>query len=699
MSGKTIRVAFFCLPAFLCLAGAVQAAVIYVPDNHPTIQDAVCAAQGGDTIIVRPGTYVENVDFLGKAVTLKSETGPASTTIDGNQSGGVVSFCSGEGAASVLEGFTLTNGSGTYDPGWGNYYGGGVFCTGASPTIVNNIITGNSSNGGGGICCHFDSAAMIANNTITKNTSQRKGGGIRCYKSRPTVTGNTISLNTGCEQGGGIFCIDSDAAMVTDNIITENMTFGYGGGIYCDHSSPPISGNRISGNSSSRGGGIYCSSSSPAITDNSISGNVSSYDGGGIYCRYSDSVISGNAIEENSASGGGGISCQGNCDISISGNIISGNTATGGFDGGGGIAYMSSVPTVIADNIVTGNTATHNGGGINCFADSSTIRGNVITGNSTTGFGGGVICDGDCVTVTDNTISGNSAGSGGGIYCRGITPVMTNNVITHNTADNGGGICCIGGTNQIIESNTISENLAATGGGICCFCFATPLITNTILWDNNSPKGPEIAVMNYNSQPAGVIISYSDVKGGQASVYVDPGAGFSWKQGMIDADPLFTGPANDDFHLTWPSPCRDAGDNSASHLPSEDMEGDPRVAQGAVDMGSDEFFFHLYYSGSIVPGGSMEIKAVGWPTAPVTLALGSGIQDPPLSTPHGDLHILWPPVWQGNIGAVPATGVLTFPATVPPWWSQGEERPFQALVGPWGGAFTGLTNLMVLPVE
>jgi hypothetical protein len=92
----------------------------YVPDDYPTIQQAIDASQYGYTIIVRAGTYTENVDFDGKAVTLRSEDGPENTVIDGNQVMSVVRFLNGEGPDSVLEGFTITNGSGIY-----NKVGGG----------------------------------------------------------------------------------------------------------------------------------------------------------------------------------------------------------------------------------------------------------------------------------------------------------------------------------------------------------------------------------------------------------------------------------------------------------------------------------------------------------------------------------------------------------------------------------------------
>src|SRR5262249_47403164 len=85
-------------------------ATIQVPDDQPTIQTAInAAAPSGDVIVVAPGTYIESLDYNGKAVTIQSAKGPAVTTINGVGIS-VVQFHTGEGRESVLQGFTLTNG-------------------------------------------------------------------------------------------------------------------------------------------------------------------------------------------------------------------------------------------------------------------------------------------------------------------------------------------------------------------------------------------------------------------------------------------------------------------------------------------------------------------------------------------------------------------------------------------------------------
>jgi len=96
----------------IMLCPAAFAETIHVPGDYPTIQKAIDAAVNDDTVLVAPGTYVENIDFMGKAITVQSEKGPESTILDGGQQEAVVTFNSGEGYQSILDGFTVTNGDG-----------------------------------------------------------------------------------------------------------------------------------------------------------------------------------------------------------------------------------------------------------------------------------------------------------------------------------------------------------------------------------------------------------------------------------------------------------------------------------------------------------------------------------------------------------------------------------------------------------
>src|SRR4029077_2829117 len=91
------------------------ATTIHVPVEQPTIQAGINAASNGDIVLVAPGTYKENINFSGKAITLKSSGGARVTIIDGGGIAPVLTFSSNETSSSVLNGFTLQNGSATFN--------------------------------------------------------------------------------------------------------------------------------------------------------------------------------------------------------------------------------------------------------------------------------------------------------------------------------------------------------------------------------------------------------------------------------------------------------------------------------------------------------------------------------------------------------------------------------------------------------
>src|SRR2546428_5912540 len=103
--------------AFAFALGAEAQTTIRVPLNYPTIQAAINAAANGDTVLVAPGTYVENINFSGKAITVTSAGGPSVTTINGGYLNTVVTFASGEGPTTTLQGFTIKNGNASFGAG------------------------------------------------------------------------------------------------------------------------------------------------------------------------------------------------------------------------------------------------------------------------------------------------------------------------------------------------------------------------------------------------------------------------------------------------------------------------------------------------------------------------------------------------------------------------------------------------------
>jgi hypothetical protein len=218
-----------------------HAAVLNVPGDFLHIQAAINAGTNGDVILVSPGVYIENLNFKGKAVTLTS-TNPAdpsvvrATVIRASGLSSVVRFATGETTNSVITGFAITGGYGTVNPAFGTsiYWGAGIYCSGASPTIVGNVITGNlGPNGnsniagyGAGLAC-IDSEAVITRNVIIGNATYA-GGGILTYLGKPRITSNLICSNTVVVGGGAVLISGGE---LNNNIIFAN-TAQIAGNVY-----------------------------------------------------------------------------------------------------------------------------------------------------------------------------------------------------------------------------------------------------------------------------------------------------------------------------------------------------------------------------------------------------------------------------------------------------------------------------------
>ncbi|MCB0456140.1 MAG: hypothetical protein R2776_00210 [Flavobacteriaceae bacterium] len=275
---------------FLLLAittGTIIAADIHVPTDYSTIQEAIIVANPGDVIIVENGLYIENIDFLGKAITITSNfifSGDVNdiinTIIDGSQPtnpdiGSCVSFKNGEGNDSVLQGFTIMGGSGTktYNPADDAYFrtGGGILINQTSPTIKNNIIKNN----------HCIAEAGVAG---------AGGGGIRMGFGQPIITNNIITGNSG-GYAGGIMIAYCGGATISNNLISYNLatgSFNGGGGIYVDWEPVTLENNTIVNNhSGDKGGALITTGTTTIITNCIIYGNTATNSFPQIYKRFS----------------------------------------------------------------------------------------------------------------------------------------------------------------------------------------------------------------------------------------------------------------------------------------------------------------------------------------------------------------------------------------------------------------------------
>ncbi len=313
-----------------CLAGLVlivlasfslQAAVLRVPSEYASIQEAIDSSAHGDTVIVSPGLYYERINFNGKNITVTS-TDPNNSAVVGytilnaEGEGPVVTFENGESFEATLTGFTLTGGLGheesyispSYE--YHQYYGAGIYCRYGSPTITHNVIVNNVSP----------------------------------YVIEETIIGGMYYSYYEYSYGGGIYY--SGSGKISHNIIYNNSASA-GAGIYITNYAT-VSNNLIYNNSAAYGGGAYVRYG--ILNNNTIVGNNTDLDfendglGGSVYAifpeDYTSLVITNNIIAN--AQSGGGLYANGNPGDSIRYNDVWGNSPVdyiGYIDGNNELLY------------------------------------------------------------------------------------------------------------------------------------------------------------------------------------------------------------------------------------------------------------------------------------------------------------------------------------------------------------------------
>lgn len=514
----------------------------YVPSQYSTIQTAINACNNEDTVILADGTYTgsgnHDIDFLGKAIIVRSQNGPENCIISCQGSETVPHrgfyFHSGEDANATLDGLTITGGF--------SNQGGGIYCDNASPTIINCVITGNQAKGANG-----------ADGTY--------GG----FRGNPGSSGSH-------GYGGGVYCTNSsNPSLLNCNINNNSATGGAGGR---GGSGSTYGGNGGNGGSGYGGGTYFASSGSVLLLDLTLAGNTAiggaagdGGPGGGGMGGPGDGGTGGNCY-------GGGIYHQSgnieikNCDLTN--NSVNAGTGGDGWDaedGGdsfGGAIYAVSGEIAIencqfSDNLSNAGTGGygydggdgghggHSYGGAIWASSNTSIKNSNIISNS---VGGG---DAGGASFYYFSYSGNGGnGYGGGIYSSSGNPEIANCTIIDNSAS--GGARGMGG---------YYWGNPGTGYGSAMYCGSGTTVNNSIVWANQITGSP--------------IIKYSDVQGGYAG------------EGNIDAYPVFIDKDNDDYHLSLASPCINAGDPNGVYTDQNDIDGEPRMMDGRVDMGADEY--------------------------------------------------------------------------------------------------------------
>jgi len=261
---------------------------------------------------------------------------------------------------------------------------------------------------------------------------------------------------------------------------------------------------------------------------------------------------------------GGGIY---RCVYLMNGAALNGFTLMNGAAGnGGGVCGSTFLGGIVSNCVLTANTATSEGGG----AYGATLANCQVTGNSAKIGGGAAVC-----TLINCNVTGNSTpttgvngpilptpSTGGGIYAGSAI----NCVITGNIAWQGGG--CSGGR---LVNCTIVNNSAGFYGGISSSTYCSA--TNCVIYFNH-------AGTNDNFDPA----SSSNSALNDCCTFPMPASGV----GNLTNNPTFVDYFGGDFHLQSNSPCINSGCNAAITY-SFDLDGNPRIAGGTVDIGAYEF--------------------------------------------------------------------------------------------------------------
>jgi polygalacturonase len=277
---------------YIVIVSFLAATIINIPADQPTIQEGINVAVDGDTVLVQPDTYIENINYNGKNITVASLFLTTQNTayildsiIDGNNDNWrLVTFENGETEEAKLIGFTIKNGYCRYSLG----------IQSSSAKIKNNIIRNNDgAYYGGGIYVYQSESVVIENNLIDNHITQSGygvayGAGICINQSNNILTINNLIYNNTVDFGGGgsVAFLESSSDLI--NVIITDNSAGFGGGIFCYNSNLTLKNTTITDNSADwNGGGIRYDTNSTSVLINCILWNNSPHEIYFIVFRYS----------------------------------------------------------------------------------------------------------------------------------------------------------------------------------------------------------------------------------------------------------------------------------------------------------------------------------------------------------------------------------------------------------------------------
>ncbi len=532
-----------------------------------TLQAAIDAAVAGDSVLVDPATYEENIIFRGVDIAVCSVAGPEATTISSvSHDVPTVQVNEGESLDLLLDGFTITGAT-------GEVYGDGIACRGGSITVRNCRIHGN---GDEGIAVHHDGSSLTVLSTVVWDNGRGSNDGIGILQFSDGPCGSLVIENCTVydnDEGGVLSQGDCASVQVSNSIISNNGRYGlrarWGGEMasYCNdvwanesggYSGVPVGIGDISEDPlfcNPDAGDYHLLPESPCADapDCGLIGalpvgcddsqHVVMPDGSGEFPTIQSAVdvaTEGDAV----LLGDGVFLGDGNRDIDLSGKSIA-------------IRSMSGEPGLCVIDCQGSASDPHRGfrmefGETNeALLEGVTIRGGYVT--EPDGLGGAVLCVGSSLRLVNCVLEENQAIQGGGVWCEDeATPILEGCVLDGNVAQYGGGLGCDFSL-PLITNCTFIENQAtgtlAAGAGIECWNHALVTVENSILAFGLAGQGVRC------HETASIELSCSDVFGnanGDWVGYIEDQLG---QAENICQDPQFCDLAGGDYYLWNYSPC------------------------------------------------------------------------------------------------------------------------------------------------
>ncbi len=556
-------------------AGAATLDVDDLGDDRPeapyrTIGEALADSAAGDTIVIHPGIYPEQLRLPGHDLVIHSAAPgnfdvAARTIITTNRVGSVVVFSGTESERCTLEGLTIMRG--------GADNGGGIDGNGTNATIRDNIIEQNLAVlHGGGI---YNCRGRIEGNEIRENEAEF-GGGLAQVSGG--VVSNSIEANSAVT-GGGIYGFSRG---VRRNVIRHNRALenGAGAAVGLEMENNLIELNEAGGG----GGGVF-------DIGVRMAGNVFFANRAGAGGAFNGCAgrIEGNRFEKNRAEAGGGAGWGRSG--TIAGNTFIGNRA--GTEGGA----LGGFSGTVEGNRFEGNAADGRGGAL--ASVSGTVSGNLVLANVAEEGGGLADCGG---TIEANRLTGNAAATRGGAM-EGCEGWIAHNVLQFNRAPEG---CAFSGCGGEIQHNTIALNQGLGGATVVAGSARGAAFRYNIFYRNGGGQvriaaapGEVLTVFERNCFGGGDGIAVRTTHAGDFESFAAAEAvleGWKWN---IEADPRFervptaaeaSGAGDErDYRLAADSPCIDAaGWHIFSRIPARGMDGLGRLEGPRPDLGAYE---------------------------------------------------------------------------------------------------------------